>query len=216
MVEIGRVTILSVWMLLPDLVLLLNALRQNDYVTAPIRPTHDGYDLATLERPNVIAAKGPVRIHVDFNRRTLGIESHSSEAVLKAFADVERIIEQSGLDLSSNPLFYEVQVRARVSDFPSPMRTIETTSITDFRLLQVPSLFVMADGDPNSDRWLDLRLTPIWTLWPNEEKRLFDLVLVYRDAKDRLMGFLENMQTKLDELLDMISKQSAGGRNASN
>jgi len=71
-------------------------------------------------------------------------------------------------------------------------------------LLALPISFVSAKGDPNSVQWLYLDIRPLWTSWVDERTR-YEVILVYRENKERLIDILRNIDNVLRDVLKRIS-----------
>ena len=205
-IQIERIAFISIWVLNLDLPSLVGMLSQKGYITARIKPRFDAYEIGFLEPPNVIAVKGATRICYDVMRRSLEVESPHSEEALSALKDLDEILESSGMDPKEGALVYELQVKAKISGVNMPLGKLSAGDLLGEDLLYIPSLFVIAKGNPNSSKWFDLRLTPIWATWAREDKRVFELTLVYRDKKEKMVFFAQSIKENLEKLMRRICK----------
>ncbi len=198
---IESIGFLSIWMLGPLLSELLLELRKRGYATARVKPKSLGdYEITFIE-PNVAAIKGSTYILYDPGRRTLTIEGANADELLLVFNEVENILKSVGSDPAKGVLFYELQVKALASGSRWVLRrTVKVNDLLGLDLLVVPISFVSADGDPNSTRWFHLSVRPLWTSWSDERIR-YEVVLIYRDDKERLVNVLRNIDSVLKEVL---------------
>ena len=203
--SIESVGVVSAWMLEPDLGALLLGLRERGYATARVRPrSAGGYEIMFLE-PGVIAIKGLTYILYDPGRRTLAIEGFRSEEVLVTLNEVEEVLKDVGNRPERGVLFYELQAKAKASGSRSALKkAVEAKDLLGFNLLAVPTSFVSADGDPNSTRWFHLEVRPLWPSWPDERVR-YEVILVYRDRKDKLVEVLKRLRDALGEVLNRVA-----------
>ena len=194
-----RVVFSSVWMFNPDIVGLVRELGGLGYVTARVRPVFDGYDIGFLEARNVIAIKGMVRVSYDFGRRMLGVEGVKVGEVVLCAGEVEKVLDKLGVNVEDGVLFYEVQVRGRVSGVDLPKKEVK---LGDRVLMGLVTDYV--SGNPGTTRFLHVRVYPLWATW-KEKPRVYELTVVYRDDKRVLMEFLENVENVLNGFLQSLS-----------
>ncbi|ADM27576.1 conserved hypothetical protein [Ignisphaera aggregans DSM 17230] len=202
---IESIGLLSVWMLEPRLPELLLELRNRGYATARVRPKSlGGYDIMFIE-PGVVAIKGSTYMLYNPSRRSITVESSKVDELLHVFSEVEEVLKFVGSDPAKGVLFYELQVKARASGGKWVLKkTIETSDLLGQDLLALPTSFVSAKEDPNSIQWLRLDIRPLWTSWSDERTR-YEVILVYRDSKERLIDTLRNIDNILRDVLKRIS-----------
>ncbi len=81
---------------------------------------------------------------------------------------------------------------------------MKTCDLLGLDLSIVPISFVSVEGDPNSSmQWLHLDVKPLWTSWSNEKVR-YEVVLVYRDSREKLVNVLKNLDNVLKDVLKRI------------
>jgi len=203
--SVESISVLSVWMLEPRLPELLLELRERGYVVARVRSKSlGGYDITFIE-PNVAAIKGSTYILFNPGRRTITIEGPKADELLSVFNEVEKVLKSVGSDPAKGVLFYELQVKARVSGGKWALKkTVKADDLLGLNLLVVPVSFVSAEGDPNSTRWLHLDVRPLWTSWLDGKVR-YEAVLVYRDSKEKLIEVLKSLDEALRGVLKRVS-----------
>ena len=202
---IESISLLSVWMLEPRLPELLLELRKRGYATARVRSKSlGGYDIMFIE-PNVAAIKGSTYVLYNPGRRTITIEGSNVDELLPVFNEVEEILKNVGSDPAKGVLFYELQVKARASGGRWALKkTVKADDLLGLDLLAVPVSFVSIEGDPNSTKWFHLDVRPLWTSWTDEKVR-YEVVLVHRDSRKRLLNVLRNIDKVLKEVLERIN-----------
>ena len=202
---IESIGLLSVWMLEPRLPELLFELRKRGYATARVRSKSlGGYDITFIE-PNVAAIKGSTYVLYNPGRRTITVEGSNVNELLLVFNEVEGILKNVGSDPAKGVLFYELQVKARASGGRWALKkTVKADDLLGLDLLAVPVSFVSIEGDPNSTKWFHLDVRPLWTSWTDEKVR-YEVVLVHRDSRKRLLNVLRNIDKVLKEVLERIN-----------
>lgn len=202
---VESIGLLSVWMLEPRLPELLLELRRLGYATARVRPRSlGGYSITFIE-PIIAAIKGSTFILYNPGRRSVSIESSDVSELLHIFNEVERILKDVGSDPAKGALFYELQVKAIASGGKWTLKkVVRSDDLLGLNLLVVPVSFVSVEGDPNSTQWFQLDVRPLWTSWPDERVR-YEVVLIYRDDKEKLIRVLESLDEVLRELINRIS-----------
>jgi len=202
---IESIGLLSVWMLEPRLPELLLELRKRGYATARVRPKSlGGYDITFIE-PNVAAIKGSTYVLYNPGRRTITIEGSNVNELPLVFSEVEEILKNVGSDPAKGVLFYELQVKARASGGRWALKkTVKAGDLLGLDLLAVPVSFVSVEGDPNSTKWFHLDVRPLWTSW-SDEKVHYEVVLVYRDSRERLLNVLRNIDKVLKDVLERVN-----------
>jgi len=201
---IESISLLSVWMLEPRLPELLLELRNRGYATARVRPKSlGGYNITPIE-PNVIAIKGSTYISYDINRHFITVESSKVDEFLNVFSEVEEVLRSVGSDPAKGVLFYELQAKAKASGGKWALKkTIKTSDLLGQDLLALPISFVSAKGDPNSAKWLHIDVRPLWTSWTDERTR-YEVVLIYRDSREKLIDALRNINNIIRDVLKRI------------
>jgi len=206
MLSILQIRIATVFLLDPDIPMLLSKLAGKGYVTARVRPTVDGATIVFIEPPNVIAGKGTVRVDYDFGRRILGIESPNPKEVLNALDEVWSCLGEINVDIQKALIPYEVIVIAEASLKP---RFIENKyafkDLFDFDLRLMEGGFVNEGGDPTSNKWFHLKISPILSSYKgSDEENLYRVTIVYREEKLKLINFIENLENILRKLLERV------------
>jgi len=201
---IESISLLSVWMLEPRLPELLLELRKRGYATARVRPKSlGGYSITFIE-PNVAAIKGSTYILYNPSRRTITIEGPNAAELILILNEVEEVLKNIGNDPARGVLFYELQAKAKASGDKWVLgKTIKIDDQLKLNLLAVPISFVSADGDPNSTQWFHLDVRPMWTSW-SSEKVHYEVVLIYRDSREKLINMLKNIDNVLKSILKRI------------
>ena len=202
---IESIGLLSVWMLEPRLPELLLELRKRGYATARVKPRSlGGYDITFIE-PNVAAIKGSTYVLYNPGRRTITVEGSNVNELLLVFSEVEGILKNVGSDPAKGVLFYELQVKARASGGRWALKkAVKAGDLLGLDLLAVPVSFVSVEGDPNSTKWFHLDVRPLWTSW-SDEKVHYEVVLVYRDSRERLLNVLRNIDKVLKDVLERVN-----------
>jgi len=203
--SIEVISLLSVWMLEPRIPELLLELKEKGYMIARVKPKSlGGYSLTFIE-PNVIAIKDETQILYDPGRRTLTIEGSDTGKIFQTLDEVEETLKNTGSDPRKGVLFYELRVKAKASGDKFVLsNTVKTSDLLGLDLAGVPISFVSADDDPNSTRWLHIQVRPIWTSWSDKKVR-YEIILLYRDEKEKLINVLANTDSLLKEILKRIS-----------
>jgi len=206
---IESIGLLSVWVLEPRLPELLLGLREKGYVTGRVRPKGlGGYEVTPVE-PNVVAIKGLTRVGYDQGRRAVIIEGPNPSELHSVFSEVEDVLRDAGSDPARGVLFYELQVRARASGGKWALKkAVGAKDLLGTDLLAVPVSFVSLNGDPNSLKWLHLEVRPLWTSWPEERVR-YEVTLVCRDNRDKLLNMLQGISDILKGILERIQSELA-------
>jgi len=196
------------FMLDPDIILLLTHLSKKGYATAFARLDLGGSSTVTpIMPPNVIAIKGNVRVDYDFSRRSLGVEGSNPQEVASAFQDVLDVLKSLGIDLQKALILCEAIVIASVSLSPKfSSNRVEVLDLLGYNLRIVEAGFALEDGDPASPtRWLHVRVVPIYSSYkPSEKENLYRVEVVYRDEREKMMRFIENVVNVLMELLKRV------------
>jgi len=202
---IENIGLLSVWMLEPRLPELLLELRKRGYATARVKPKSlGGYDIMFIE-PNVVAIKGLTYILYNPDRRLITVESSKVDELLHVFSEMEEVLKSVGSNPAKGVLFYEVQVKAKASGSRWTLKkTIKMDDLLGQDLLAIPISFVSAKGDPNSTQWFHLDVRPLWTSW-SDERTHYEVVLIYRDNREKLIDVLRNINSVLRDVLKRIS-----------
>ena len=129
----------------------------------------------------------------------------AGELVL-VFGEVEEVLRSVGNDPAGGVLFYELQVKARASGGKWVLgKTIRMGDRLELDLLAVPVSFVSAGGDPNSARWFHLDVKPVWPSWCSERVR-YEVVLIYRDNREKLVSVLRDVDNVLKGILKRIGE----------
>ena len=206
LLSILQIRVTTVFMLDPDIPMLLNKLAGRGYVTARVRHTLDGATITFIEPPNVIAGRGAVRVDYDFNRRTLGIEGPNPKEVLRALNDVEDCLKELNVDVQKALIPCEAILVAEASLKPKFTNTkYAFRDLFGFDLKLMEGGFVREDGDPTSNEWFHLRVSPIWSSYRvGGSENLYRVSIVYRDERLKLVNFIGNVEDILRKLLEEI------------
>jgi hypothetical protein len=206
LLSILQIRVTTVFMLDPDIPMLLNKLAGRGYVTARVRHTLDGATITFIEPPNVIAGRGAVRVDYDFSRKVLGVEGSSPKEVLHALDDVEDCLKELIVDVEKALIPYEAIVVAEAS-FKPKFTGIKCAlrDLLGFDLRLMEGGFVREYGDPASNRWFYLKVSPIWSSYRvGGEENLYRVSIVYRDEKSKLVNFIGNVEDILRKLLEGV------------
>lgn len=193
-----------VWIIDPDIPGLLLHLAQKKFITAPQRVQDDGYQIAFLEPPDVVAVKNRLRICFNPNRRILAVEGEEVEQLKNTVQEVWNALQELGINPDQQALVKEIEIVGRVKDLKLREKKLNNLEGTNFPLIAMCPVVVMKNGNPNSAHWFHFRLTPVWAVWAEEKKRGFHFGLVYRDKKDALFNFLEKAEEAIKDLLNQI------------
>ena len=209
--SIESVSLMSVWMLEPRVPELLLELGMRGYATARVRPLSlGGYNIVPLMAPNVMAIKGLTHLVYDPGRRSITIEGPRTDELLSVFNEVEEVLRSAGSDPAKGVLFYELQAKARASGRRWTLRrSVTVAGLQGLELLVVPTSLVSGGDDPNSVRWLSLEVRPLWSSWGDERVR-YEVVMVYRDRRERLVEALKNLDGLVKEILGSASAALEG------
>jgi hypothetical protein len=194
-------------MLDPDIVLFLSYLSRKGYVTAFARPGLGGASITSIIPPNVIAIKGNVRIDYDFGRRSLGVEGSDAREVALSFQDVWEVLKNLGIDFQRALIPCEAIVIASASLSPKfSSNRIEALDLLGHNLRIVEAGFALEDGDPVSPtKWFHIRIVPVYSSYrPGEKENLYRIEVVYRDEKEKVLRFIENVGDVLKKLLERV------------
>jgi hypothetical protein len=194
-------------MLDPDIALLLSHLANMGYVVASTRVTLGGGGMVTpLMPPNVIAVKGNVIVDYDFGRRNLGVEGRSPQEVILALQDLWRAFEDLRIDVEKALVPYEAVVVALTTLNPRfSDNRVEAVDVIGYNLKMVEASFVLEDGDPTSNRWLHVRIVPVYSSFRSgERENLYRIEIVYRDERGKILKFIEGIEGIIGEILDRV------------
>jgi hypothetical protein len=194
-------------MLDPDIILLLTDLSRKGYATAFARPGLGGASITPIIPPNIIAIKGGIRIDYDFYRRSLGIEGSNPLEVAPAFHDVWEALKNLGIDLQKALIPCEAIVIASASLSPRfSNNRVEALDLLGYNLRMTEVGFTLEDGDPASPtKWLHIRIAPVYGSYkPGEKENLYRIEVVYRDEKEKVLRFIENVGDILTKLLERV------------
>lgn len=204
--QVIQVRIATVFMLDPDIIMLIKGLTEKGYITARVRPTLEGATVVFIEPPNVIAGKGTVRIDYDFARRVLGIESPSSKEVINALNEVEDLLKEGGIDIEKALVPYEAVVIAEESlkpRFSDNLYNFE--DVLGFNLRSAGISLVMEGGDPSSNKWFHMNILPLWSAYKTGDKEnRYRITITYRGEKLKLLSFLENLENILKRMFSEV------------
>jgi len=200
------ISLMSKWMLDPLLPELLNELGKRGYITARVKPVSTGgYNILFIE-PNVVAIKGSTSVLYDLVKRSLSVESSDPGVLVKVFDEIEEILKSLGNDPAKGVLFYELTAKAKLSGsrftFGKPVKMGDSMGV---ELLVVPTTFVLANGDPNSTRWLHLDVKPIWSSW-SSGRVYYELIFICRDTREKLLGIISNFNKILNDIIVAVSE----------
>jgi len=192
-----------------DLSAFIRKLSEKGYATAKVLPRLGGYDITFISPPNIIASKGSSVIRYDLGRRLVQVDNPSAPELLSTFSEIENTFIEMGNELQKCILFYEVQVKAKLTHKKILVKDISLSDTINFDLVTVPVFFTLKDGEPNSTKWFSLKIEPIWTTW-NSNKTSFELELVYRDSRANLISFIQNFDKIFNEIIKRIISSFGG------
>jgi hypothetical protein len=205
MLVILQIRVATVFLLEPDIPILLSKLMGKGYVTARVRPTLEGAIISFIEPPSVIAGKGAIRVDYDFNRKVLGIESPNSKEILSALDEVESCLKEMDVNLDKALGPYEVIIIAEAllkPRFTDNKYTFKDLLGFDLRLMEGG---LVSEGEPTSNRWFHMKITPIWSSYKTNGKEiLYRVTIVYREEKSKLINFIQNVENILMKLLGEV------------
>ena len=208
MVEISilQIRVVTTFMLDPDVVLLLSYLSKMGYVTAPTRLGLGGTSITPIMPPNIIAMKGNVKVDYDFSRRSLGVEGLYAREVASTLQDLWQALKNLNIDVERALVPYEVIVVALASLSPKFSNNVETSDLLGFNLRMVEASFALENGDPTSpSKWLHIMITPVYSSYrPSERENLYRIEVIYRDEKEKVLKFIENVDNILKSLLERV------------
>jgi hypothetical protein len=205
--SILQVRVSSTFMLDPDIALLLSHLASMGYVVASTRVTLGGGGAVTpVMPPNVIAVKGNVIVDYDFGRRNLGVEGRSPQEVILALQDLWSAFEDLRIDVEKALVPYEAVVVALTTLNPRfSGNRVEAVDVIGYNLKMVEASFVLEDGDPTSNRWLHVRIVPVYSSFRSgERENLYRIEIVYRDERGKILKFIEGIEGIIGEILDRV------------
>jgi len=201
-----QIRVTTVFLIDPDIPMLLSKLARRGYITARVKPTLEGAAISVIEPPNVIAGKGTVRVDYDFGRRSLGIESSNPKEILNALDEIESCLKEMNVDIDKALIPYESIIIMEA--FLKPRFTDNTYTfkdLFDFDLRLMEGGFVNEGGDPTSNKWFHLKISPIWSSYKvGEKKNLYRVTIVYREERLKLINFIENIESILRKLLEEV------------
>lgn len=213
LVRVEVVKVVSVWMLEPDIPLMLMELGRKGFVVARVvsRPL-SGYEIAPLEPPSprgpglLLAVRNATRIYFNPGRRSLAVEGSNAGDVVAVVEQVEQVLKNVGSDPARGVLFYEVMARglARGNKLLLGKR-VRLGSVLDSELEILPSTLVLSNADPNSKHWLIFEVKPHWTSWP-EDNVYYEVNMVYRHTRDRVLQAAAHVETLFTEILEELHK----------
>lgn len=208
--SIDVVSLRTVWMLPVDVPALLAGLGKRGYNTARIRSkVEGGYEISPLlpSPPLFLAAKGSVEILYEPARRILIIEGSSGPDVLSAHADVESALREGGcIEPAQAILFYEVLVKA-VASGSIGGKKVSLSDVIGTDMIAIQTRLVMENGNPNSVKWTDLDIRPIWTRWGKNAQ--YELIFIYRtgiEERDKIERIVGNADGVLKEIARKFSE----------
>jgi len=208
MVEISilQIRVVTTFMLDPDVVLLLSYLSKMGYVTAPTRLGLGGTSITPIMPPNIIAMKGNVKVDYDFSRRSLGVEGLYAREVASTLQDLWQALKNLNIDVERALVPYEVIVVALASLSPKFSNNVEASDLLGFNLRMVEASFALENGDPTSpSKWLHIMITPVYSSYrPSERENLYRIEVIYRDEKEKVLKFIENVDNILKSLLERV------------
>jgi len=207
---IEAIGLTSMWMLEPRVPELLLELSRRGYATARVKPKIlGGYDIMPIEsyadHSGIVAIKGSTYVLYNPSRRAITIEGPYGEAVASVFAEVEEALKGLGSDPAKGVLFYELLAKARARGGRLALGvTVWASDLLGQDMLAIPTSFIPAEGDPNSTQWFHLDIRPLWTSWTDDNVR-YEVVLIYRNNIEKLLGVLRSINRILEELVRRIS-----------
>lgn len=206
MLLILQIRIATVFMLDPDIPMLISKLAGRGYIVARVRQTLEGATISFIEPPNIIAGKGTVRVDYDFRRRTLGIESPNPKEILNALDEIESCLKEMNVNIDKALIPREAITIAEAS--LKPRFTDNKYAFKDllgFDLRLTEGGLVNESGEPTSNKWFHLKISPIWSSYEmGDKENLYIITIVYREEKPKLINFIENIESILRKLLEGV------------
>jgi hypothetical protein len=87
----------------------------------------------------------------------------------------------------------------------SPQEVILALDVIGYNLRMVEASFVLEDGDPTSNRWLHVRIIPVYSSFrPGEGENLYRIEIVYRDEREKILKFIEGIEGIIGKILDRV------------
>lgn len=208
----SRVIILSValqtvFMLDPDMILLVEELRKRGYITG--EPNIRGeaiIGIFVVEASDVIARKGGVRVYYNFGRRTLGIQSSSNSEVLGSLKEVDDALRSIGVDRDEALIPYELAAIAQAELAPKfAGRTLGMEDVLGFDLNFIGAYFARLGGDPNSRDWFHVSVQPIYSSYrPGRDTNPYRLTLTYRSGKEDVLKMIRTLPDVLGKICEKV------------
>lgn len=206
-ITLHQVRVATMFMLDPDIILLLTDLSRRGYAIAFARSSLGGASITPIIPPNIIAIKGNVRIDYDFHRRSLGVEGSNPREVALAFHDVWDALKNLGIDLQRALIPCEAIVIASASLSPRfGNNRIEALDLLGYNLRMTEASFTLEDGDPASPtKWFHIKIAPVYSSYkPSKKESLYRIEVVYRDEKEKALRFIESVGDILTKLLERV------------
>lgn len=204
--QIELIKVSTIFMLDPNLTMLIEKLGQKKYVTAHVRQQPDGATIAFLEPPDVIAGKGSVRVTYNFGRRTLSVEGSISTEVCGALTDIEDCLKELRVEIEKALIPFEVTVVAETELKPKFTDSVyDCVHLLGFKLRLAEGGFIIDGGDPTSNNWFSVNLTPVWSSYAITERGcLYRIRITYRDETRKIFQFLQNLEDVLKRILEEV------------
>jgi hypothetical protein len=202
MLSILQIQVITVFMIDPDIPMLISKFTEKGYITARIRTLPEGVGISFIEPPNIIAGKGTIKVNYDFGRKALGIESPNFKEISACLDEIWNCLKEINVDIEKALIPYEVTIigeaflKPKFSDNKYIFK-----NLFDFDLKLMEAGLIGEGKDPNSNEWFYLKLSPIWSSYKIDEKSLYRITIVYRDKKTKIINFIENIESNLKNLL---------------
>ncbi|WP_449463057.1 hypothetical protein PQ610_02120 [Tardisphaera miroshnichenkoae] len=204
--EVISIGVASVLLLDPDWVLFLRELRKSNYFTAEYTFHGEALSITWLEYPDVIARKAGIKIYYNMGRRTLGIQGSTAEEVLQAMEEVRGALAAIGVDIEKALIPCELVVVAQARIKPKLSDTsLKLRDLPEFNLVMTQASFSASEGDPNSNKWLQVSVQPIWSSYePSARNNIYRLVVTFRDKREIVIGVLKKLDQLIEGLCEVV------------
>ncbi|MGQ4834524.1 MAG: hypothetical protein ACP6IS_11605 [Candidatus Asgardarchaeia archaeon] len=164
----------------------------------------EGDHIQFIQPGNVIAFSENIRITYDPNRRVLKVAGSNPLEVVETFKRVYTVLSSMFKDIDSNVLLYEAQYKGWFIGNLKTSRKLDTKEILNFNLVEIPSRYIMENGNPNSTTWFYFDITPVWPTLSKDRTCMYELKLVYRDKIDNVISLANQFEDKIKNILDQI------------
>jgi hypothetical protein len=126
--------------------------------------------------------------------------------VILALHDLWKTFENLRIDVEKALVPYEAVVVALTTLNPRfSSNRVEAIDVIGYNLRMVEASFVLEDGEPTSNRWLHVRIIPVYSSFrPSEGENLYRIEIVYRDERERILKFIEDIEDIIGKILERV------------